>query len=192
DDGDSDGSSKAKKDDGDSDGSSKTKKDDGDSDGSSKAKDDGDSDGKSKDDGDSDGKSGEKKTCHAQVKGKGVTFFLTQSFGCGYGPVEIDETARVHLSAPTSGPYAGILFYQDRTVDGGAKSIIANSSANDLRGVAYFPNTTVELRGGSGQSRAKMKVVAEKVLLSGHLKLGCPGSDSPLNPGALRKIVLVE
>ncbi len=193
-------SSKSKKDKGDSDGSAKS--DHGDSGkksdhGDSAKGDHGDSDGSTKkDDGDSDGsKSGEKKsekTCNASVKGSGVTFFLTESFGCGYGPVDIDESATVDLSAPTSGPFAGVLFYQDRDVDSGGKSVIVSSSKNDLQGVAYFPTTDVELRGGKVTSSEEMKIVARRVELTGKLKLICPKSDSPFNPTALKRIALSE
>ncbi len=138
----------------------------------------------------SEGKS--EKTCNASVKGSGVTFFLSESFGCGYGPVDIDESATVDLSAPTSGPFAGVLFYQDRDVDSGGKSILVSSSQNNLQGVAYFPTTDVELSGGKVTSTVQTKIVARRVELSGKVKLICPKSDSPFNPTALRRIAVSE
>src|ERR1035441_1235592 len=53
------------------------------------------------------------------LKGTGVTFFLTKGLGYNYGPLSVSGAVVATLSAPTSGPYYGILFYQDRTIGTG-------------------------------------------------------------------------
>src|ERR1039458_8396932 len=43
------------------------------------------------------------------LKGSGVTLFLTQGLGYKYGPLSVSGASIAPLSAPTSGPYYGIL-----------------------------------------------------------------------------------
>jgi hypothetical protein len=74
--------------------------------------------------------------------GDGVTFYLT-----GSGSVNIANGATLNLSAPTSGTYDGILFYQDRsdsnaaTIEGGASSV--------LKGILYFPDAALTIGNGT-------------------------------------------
>ena len=106
--------------------------------------------------------------------------------------MEIDPSAEVDLTAPTSGSLAGVLFFQDRDVDSGPTSVLVSSSDNDLKGVAYFPTTDVELQGGTVSTSEEMKIVANRLTISGRVTLSCPDTASPFNPTALRKIALSE
>jgi Flp pilus assembly protein TadG len=79
----------------------------------------------------------------SQTNGSGVTFY-------NYGPIGGVNFAassltlgRVNLTAPTSGTYAGVLFFQDPSNSTPAV-IIANSSWNTtLEGAFYFPGASV-------------------------------------------------
>jgi hypothetical protein len=73
------------------------------------------------------------------LEGTGVTFFLTDGFGT-YRPITFENATTVRLSAPTTGPYAGILFYQDPNA--GTTSAIhrfENGTSSFLEGALYFP-----------------------------------------------------
>lgn len=77
--------------------------------------------------------------------GDGVTFYLT-----GSGSLSIANGASLNLSAPTSGCYDGILFYQDRSnttaasIQGGATSV--------LKGILYFPAAALSIGNGTNSS----------------------------------------
>ena len=64
----------------------------------------------------------------AEVQGSGVTIVLLDSSGNSDPTVTINGGADIDLSAPTSGEYSGILFFQDRTSSGGPNTFNGNSS----------------------------------------------------------------
>ena len=61
--------------------------------------------------------------------------------------LEFDSNSALDLSAPTSGTYNGILFFQSRS-----NSVLAridSNVVNDLTGVLYFPNNHLVLDSNS-------------------------------------------
>jgi hypothetical protein len=74
--------------------------------------------------------------------GTGVTFYFPPG-----GSVSISNGITFNLTAPTSGTYNGILFYQDRSnangvfIEGGANSV--------LNGILYFPDANLTLENGT-------------------------------------------
>ncbi len=77
--------------------------------------------------------------------GDGVMFYLV-----GSGAVSFGNGATFNFTAPTSGAYSGVLFYQDRadtqaaTIEGGASST--------MQGILYFPNAALTLGNGSSST----------------------------------------
>ena len=119
------------------------------------------------------------------LKGSGVTFYLTQGLGYNYGPLAISSAVVATLSAPTSGSYYGILFYQDWTIGTGkAANTVTGSSASSLSGVLYFPTTALTFSGAES-SGSCLILVADTISLTGAAALGnsCSGG-SPLQPPA--------
>lgn len=119
------------------------------------------------------------------LKGSGVTFFLTQGLGYKYGPLSVTGAVVATLSAPTSGPYYGILFYQDRTIGTGqAANSVTGSSASSLSGVLYFPTTALTLSGAESAGNCLI-LVADTISLTGAAALGngCSGG-LPIQPPA--------
>jgi hypothetical protein len=86
----------------------------------------------------------------AQLSGTGVTFFNTGQSGYTAGPITSTGAAVVNLSAPTSGTYEGILFYQDRAITYAAVNSFANSASGTMTGTFYFPTTAVAYTGNVG------------------------------------------
>ncbi|RMD81164.1 MAG: hypothetical protein D6815_12430, partial [Candidatus Dadabacteria bacterium] len=134
----------------------------------------------------------EAKVCHPAIRGTGVTIYVTDGPHCGYGPVEIDPSASVDLSAPTSGPLAGVLFFQDRRIASGPASTLAVDGSDAMTGVAYFPTTAVHLVGGKLGAAQEMKIVANKVGFEGRLLIDCPANNGPYTPSALKRVALSE
>jgi hypothetical protein len=92
-------------------------------------------------------------SCSNCTNGAGVTFVLTQTTGrnSDIGGVSITSENNVSLSAPNSGTYKGVLFYQDRRVTAGtmnsSSKIFTLSSLNNatLLGAVYFPNNAISI-----------------------------------------------
>lgn len=94
-------------------------------------------------------------TGSVNVTGTGVTFFNTYSaLPILYRGITINGTGTVNLSAPTSGEYCALLFYQDPTVTWTASngSIIAGGANSTYDGILYFPTTDLTYAGNSSTS----------------------------------------
>jgi Flp pilus assembly protein TadG len=115
-------------------------------------------------------KAGGGNSCGLSVSGQGtikstggVTFYFE-----GTCSVSISGGATVQLSAPTSGDYAGVLMFQDRTdtttasLTGGATQI--------MNGIVYFPNALLHYAGGSSSTNASQSatVIAYNLSIDGN------------------------
>jgi Flp pilus assembly protein TadG len=101
----------------------------------------------------------------AEASGAGVTFYLTGS-NAGF---TINGGGSLNLSAPTSGAYAGVLIYQDRTANVGAKNKLNGDSNTMLKGAIYTPTQSLEVTGnaGFGDQSSFMPMIADTVSFSG-------------------------
>jgi Flp pilus assembly protein TadG len=82
------------------------------------------------------------------INGTGVTFYNTSDGGHPYGGITMAGSPTVTLSAPTTGPLAGMLFFQDRSVPVGSPgSNFKGSSAQGYTGSIYFPTTDITFEG---------------------------------------------
>lgn len=104
---------------------------------------------------------------NAELTGSGVTIILTGT-GSGVGNMDINGTADLTLSAPTSGDYEGILVYQDRDAPAGGTNKINGGSTNNLVGTMYFPNQSVEFSGNSSGASSCLRLVADTVSFRGN------------------------
>jgi Flp pilus assembly protein TadG len=108
---------------------------------------------------------------NANIFGTGVTFYNTQGYS-SYGPIALSGSNTAHLSAPTSGPYEGILFFEDRSIPTGSKgSTITGSSGSTFDGAIYFPTTAVTYS-GSSTSDGYTIIVGDTISVSGNSVLG--------------------
>jgi hypothetical protein len=76
----------------------------------------------------------------ATVKGQGVFFYFTGS----NANLNQGSSSSMNFTAPTSGTYKGILFFQDRTANTSANQF-GGSSNSVIQGAVYFPNGTAEI-----------------------------------------------
>lgn len=84
--------------------------------------------------------------------GSGLTFFLTGTSTFPYGPFTISNGANATFSAPTSGTYTGILFFEDSSAYGvstSSTSSFIGGSTSYFQGALYFPTTPVIYSGGT-------------------------------------------
>jgi hypothetical protein len=91
------------------------------------------------------------------MTGNGATFYFQA------GSAVFNGASSINLVAPTTGTYAGILFFQNSsdtsaaTINGGAGSV--------FQGALYFPHAAVQLNGGN--VAAYTIVVSQSVQMNG-------------------------
>lgn len=129
-------------------------------------------------------------SANTTMTGTGVTFYNTTGTG-GYGAISMNGNTQANLSAPTSGPLAGILFFQDRSIpSSGAGSTITGNSSSTFDGAVYFPTTALSFNGNSSASGYSI-VVANQLTLSGNASLGSNYS-SLANGSPIKGTILAE
>lgn len=99
---------------------------------------------------------------NAELRGQGVTIFLN-----GSATVAINGTATVDLQAPTSGTYAGILFFADRDSRSGNTSRFNGTANSKLTGAIYMPTQAIEYLGNFSGINGCTQVVGDTVKWSG-------------------------
>lgn len=113
------------------------------------------------------------------------------------GNVHINGGAQVNLTAPSSGPYAGLLMYQDRraldSTSANHQNLINGNASSAFQGAFYFPNQETTFNGTAGMQTSCMQLVARRVILSGNSSIS---NSCPENSGASafegRTVKLVE
>ncbi|MGQ5701838.1 pilus assembly protein TadG-related protein [Sandaracinobacteroides sp. A072] len=116
----------------------------------------------------------------ARVTGAGVTFVLTSSNIASQpwsaATVKMNGGATLNLAAPSFGPMAGILFYQDRRAAAGNTNKVNGNSSSFLQGAMYFPRGELEFTGTTGMQIDCIQMVAKNLTFSGNstVKNICP------------------
>lgn len=95
----------------------------------------------------------------ATLTGSSVTFYFT-----GSGSIQFNGTSHFNLTAPTTGTYAGILFFQNSSDTSPAQ--LNGDSSTIFQGALYFPGALLQINGGTGNA-AYAIVDAYQVQLNG-------------------------
>lgn len=125
---------------------------------------------------------------NAQVFGAGVTFYLADGVETTF-----NGSAALDLSAPTAGPYAGMLIFGSRS-GSGLQHKVNGTAASELEGAIYTPASHVDFTGNfSGGTSGCTQLVASTILFSGNSSLRVDCESAPVRPIEVRQIVtLVE
>jgi acetyltransferase-like isoleucine patch superfamily enzyme len=94
----------------------------------------------------------------ANIVGSGVMIYLAPG---GYIDLDANHVS-MNLSAPTSGTYSGILFYQDRT-NNHAADFAKNNGDFTFSGASYFPAADVTVKNNLGWASNCTLFVAKKL-----------------------------
>ena len=97
------------------------------------------------------------------------------------GDVDLNGNATINMTAPDSGTYSGILFYQDRRAASDNDIKINGNSTSSFRGAFYFPKADLTFTGSAGMQTNCMQIVAKDVTFTGNSAINntCPsGSGS--------------
>ena len=109
---------------------------------------------------------------NANITGTGVMFYLTNG-----ATLKFNGNAQMNLSAPTTGTYAGMLFFSDRSQANASQSFNGTDSSV-LTGALYFPTQAVTVNGNYTGTNGCMQLVADTISYSGSSTLSatCPGT----------------
>ena len=99
----------------------------------------------------------------AQIFGEGVTFYVV-----GTSRIRLNGNVELQLSAPTAGPYSGILFFGDRSSTG-VNHVINGTAASYLQGAIYAPTGDIQYSGGgTGGSGGCTQIIGYTVTMTGN------------------------
>lgn len=99
----------------------------------------------------------------AIVSGSDVTFYLT-----GDAEVRFNGGADIDFSAPSSGGYAGVLFWGDENNSSSTFARFNGTADSALKGALYFPNQDVDFLGDFGNSNGCTRIIGMRVYVSGN------------------------
>lgn len=104
----------------------------------------------------------------ASMAGEGVTFYLANG-----ATLSLNGNGNFRIQAPTSGPYAGILFFGSRSHSGLDHKILGNSALGNstTQGAIYFPTSGVRFQGNSNMTNGCTQIIAYTVEFSGNSEL---------------------
>jgi len=111
------------------------------------------------------------------LKGTGVTLVFTSSSGSGYATASISGGATLQLTAPTTGPTAGIVFFGDRNEPLGTTYSLTGGDSQNVGGAVYFAKGAVQWAGNANGNQKCTQIVADTVQLVGNttLQVDCKG-----------------
>lgn len=106
------------------------------------------------------------------LAGSGVTFYLTSG-----ASVDFNGTANIELSAPVDGPYAGLIFFGNRS-DFGAQHTFNGTSDSSMTGSIYLPAGDVTFAGNYSGVNGCMQLIANTVAVGGNSSIttSCAGT----------------
>jgi Flp pilus assembly protein TadG len=98
----------------------------------------------------------------ASLTGEGVTFYLA-----GDAELSLSGNGAFTMRAPSSGPYAGILFFGSRDQVNVTHLVLGNSGSTS-QGAIYFPSSTIRFTGNSNTTNGCTQIIAYKVEFTGN------------------------
>lgn len=101
----------------------------------------------------------------ASVSGEGVTFYLA-----GNSTLNLSGNGSLNLRAPSSGPYAGILFFGSRGQEGLTHQVLGNAESI-TQGAIYTPSSAVRFTGNSTTSNGCTQIIGYTVEFTGNSTL---------------------
>jgi hypothetical protein len=117
------------------------------------------------------------------MSGSSITFY-TQ------GSTTVTGSGNMTLTAPTSGAYNGVLFFQSRT-DSSAFAL-TGSGGDKIQGILYAPDSNLTLT-GSGSMNVSLDMISDSMTVTGSGSIKDTNYSVVTNPNSvLSKLALVE
>lgn len=117
------------------------------------------------------------------VNGTGVTLVINGNYA-----IDINNNAYLNVSAPTSGDYAGLVFFGLRDSTPSVLQKFSNNTILNIQGAVYFPNQILEFdNNGATTAQGCTHVIGRmvRIMNNAELKNDCSGTGAkPLSPPA--------
>jgi Flp pilus assembly protein TadG len=134
------------------------------------------------------------------ITGVGVSFFNTNARDADggaekFGKIEMGSQSRANLSAMTTGPLAGILFYQDPAAGKPGvlyENVIGSGSNAVFVGTLYFPTQPVELGASGSTTTINGGVVATMVTVTSNSQVNMDMTSGLTGQVPIKRVSLVE
>jgi Flp pilus assembly protein TadG len=128
----------------------------------------------------------------ASLSGSGVTLVFTSNNGQNYANATINGGATVNLTAPTSGPTAGIVVYADRNTPAGTAFKFNGGAQQYFGGAVYVPTGSVSFAGGANTSTGCTQLIGGSLTFTGNSQLSINCSAYKVRPLGTPVARLVE
>lgn len=129
----------------------------------------------------------------ANITCLGCVFLLTTSGSAStVATVNMNGGATVNITAPTSGTYAGVMFYQDRTASLASTNQINGNASSKFQGAIYMPKQDVQFSGTSGMNTHCLQIVSRRITMTGNNAIQndtCAGTGSSAVTGTQVRLV---
>lgn len=102
----------------------------------------------------------------ASLSGTG-TVILTDYSG-SYATINVNGSATVNISAPTSGDFKGLAIIQDPNAPAGNDNTVNGNASTSINGAIYFPNGDINYSGNTSTGGGCTRLIAYTVYLSGN------------------------
>ncbi len=105
----------------------------------------------------------------SSLSGSDVMFYLTGDSTYPYAGITMSGSETASLSAPTTGPQAGMLFFQDRSMPPitSPGSTFGGSRGAGYTGAIYFPTTAITYKGNASSTSTPTIIVGYQLTFRG-------------------------
>jgi Flp pilus assembly protein TadG len=126
----------------------------------------------------------------SSLSGSDVMFYLTGDGSYPYKGITMSGSETATLSAPTTGPQAGMLFFQDRSMPiTSPGSTLGGSRGRGYTGAIYFPTTAITYKGNASTISTATIIVGYKLKFMGDTDIMnytyLPGGGGPITSATL-------
>lgn len=121
-----------------------------------------------------------------KLAGEGVMIYVDN----GGGKFNFQGGGVIGLSAPESGPYAGIVMWQDR--DSNQPISIANGSETTIKGTVYAAGAAMTVAGGAGISQYGSQIIAKTMNISNNANIRTTGDPNEIARRSVSLLGLVQ
>jgi Flp pilus assembly protein TadG len=128
----------------------------------------------------------------SSMTGSGVTIIFTSSIGNNYADATINGGATLAITAPTTGPLAGIAIFGDRNMPTSTTFKFNGGAGQVVGGAVYVPHGALQYAGGDNANTNCTQVIADTVAFVGNSKLAINCSGSGTRPIGTSVASLVE
>lgn len=115
------------------------------------------------------------------VTGAATVVLTGTGSGSNTGTVTISNGSTLNITALSSGPTAGMVFFQDRRARTTGTNSFIGGTTSTFAGALYFSRQIVDFSGGGSTNAACMQIVARRITIGGGstVRSDCSGGGAP-------------